>query len=81
MKRSTQWDIVAVFSLFLGFSMLMAMIYTRLAYSAGRGVSTFIEFYGNPFVAVFAIAFSFMCFIFGYLEGRKEESRQFPKAL
>lgn len=73
MKRSTQWDISAIFALFVGFSMLMAFIYGGLSSSAGRKVSLFINLYGNPLVGVFAIAFSFMCFIFGFLEGRKEE--------
>jgi len=77
LKKSTQWDLVGVFALLLGFSMLMAFIYSGMAYSAGKRVDIFIEVYGNPFVAVFATAFSFMSFIFGHLEGKKEEQRQF----
>jgi len=76
MKKSTQWDLSGIFALFMGFSMLMAFIYGGLTSSAGRKVSMFINLYGNPFVGVFAIAFSFMCFIFGFLEGKKEQRVQ-----
>ena len=65
MKRSTQWDIVGVFALVMSF---VSFYFFRF----GKADSPFIGL-GHPLLMVVFLLFSFMSFIFGYLEGKKEE--------
>ena len=79
LKKSTQWDIVGVFGLILGLGIVISLF----------GEYFPIQFRDTPsdyilWVVVSGIAFMFslMGFIFGYLEGKKEEfnpsRRYFP---
>ena len=74
LKRSTQWDIVGVFGLILGLGIVISLF----------GEYFPIQFRDTPsdyilWVVVSGIAFMFslMGFIFGFMEGKKEEQRRF----
>lgn len=69
-----QWDIVGVFALTLGLGVAICLF----------GGYFPIQFYDTPsdfilwlIVSGIAILFSLMGFVFGFLENKKEEERQF----
>ena len=73
LKKSTQWDIVGVFALVMTF-----VSFFILMFGSGplTGVNKLLFGLGNPLLIVVFLLFSFMSFIFGYLEGKKEEPKQ-----
>ena len=75
MKKSTQWDIVGVFGLTLGLGTIILLFGEYLPKWA----------YDNPsdsflllVVSGVEIMFGFMCFIFGFFEGKKEQNHFNP---
>lgn len=69
LKKSTQWDIVGIFGLTLGLGTIILLLGEYLPKWA----------YSNPsqpilllVVSAIEIIFGLMCFIFGYLESKKE---------
>ena len=71
LKKSTQWDLVGIFAFVLTFvSFFILMFSAKLTeYNLLLGL-------GNPLLTVVFLLFTFMCFIFGFLEGKKEEPKQ-----
>ena len=70
-----QWDLVGIVALTIGLGAWISVFY-------GGGVFRIGEVHvwlGNPFIIAFAVLFSFMCFVFGFFEGKKEEQGQFTK--
>jgi len=45
-----------------------------------QGVNLILVGLANPLLIAVFVLFGFMSFIFGYLEGKKEEQRSIPKA-
>ena len=74
LKKSTQWDIVGVFALMLGLGIAISLFGGYFPIQFRDTPSDFILWL---IVSGLAIMFSFMGFVFGFLEGRKEEQGQF----
>lgn len=73
LKKSTQWDIVGVFALTLGLGITISLFGEYLPIRYRDTLSDVILWL---IVSGISILFSIMGFIFGYLEGRKEEKTQ-----
>jgi len=73
LKKSTQWDIIGIVALTIGLGAWISIFQGGGFFKIGN-VNVWIS---NPFLIVFAVVFSFMCFSFGFFEGKKEEQRQF----
>ena len=73
LKRSTQWDVVGVFGLTLGLGIAFSLFgeYLPLQFR-----DTFPDVIIWMFVSGISILFSIMGFVFGYLEGKKEEKHE-----
>ena len=74
LKKSTQWDVFGVFALMLGLGTVICLF----------GGYFPKQWYSNPsslilwlIVSGIAVLFSAIGFIFGFLEGKKEEQREF----
>ena len=70
MKRSTQWDIVGVFALVMSFVSFYIFMF-------GKSDFPLIGL-GHPLLIVVFLGFGFMCFAFGFYEGKKEEEKITP---
>ena len=70
MKKSTQWDLVGVFGLILGLGIVISLFGEYLPI---RFRDTLADAVLWLVVSGIAFIFGFMGFVFGYLEGRKEE--------
>ena len=78
MKKSTQWDIVGVFGLILGLGIVISLFGEYLPIRFRDTLSDVILWL---VVSGIAIIFGFMGFIFGYLEGKKEEQSDSERIL
>lgn len=70
MKKSVQWDIVGVFAFILGIGIAISLFGKYLPIRFRDTPSDYILW---SIMSGIAILFSFMCFIFGYLESKKQE--------
>lgn len=71
LKRSTQWDIVGVFAITLGLGIAISLFGEYLPIQYRDTPSDVILWL---IVSGISILFSIMGFIFGFLEGKKEET-------
>jgi len=65
-KRSTQWDLIGLAALTLAFISFYSFTIQP------PPTDKIIKALGNPFLMAFFFLFTFMCFLFGYLETRKQ---------
>lgn len=69
LKKSTQWDLLGISASLLTFISFFIFIYCGPL----QGVNLLFLGFGNPPLMVFYLLFSFMSFIYGYLENNKDK--------
>ena len=67
MKRSTQWDLVGILGLILGLGIVILLFGRYMPIRFRDAPSDYILWF---IVSGFAILFSFLSFIFAYMEGK-----------
>jgi hypothetical protein len=69
LKKSTQWDVVGLFSA------MMTFIYFLITIIGGplQRANPFLLGLANPPLMIIYLLFSYMAFIYGYLESKKEQ--------
>lgn len=74
LKKSTQWDLVCIFALFMTFvSFFIFMFGSDPLFR----VNLLLIGLGNLLLIVIFLLFSFMSFVFAYLEGKREDQGRY----
>ena len=69
LKISTQWDLVGISAVVMAFVSFFVFMFCGPL----QGANLLLLGFGNPLLMVFYLLFSFMSFIYGYLESENRE--------
>ena len=75
LKASTQWNLVGMSTAVLTFASFFVFMYCGPL----QGTNLLLLGFGHPLLMMFYLPFSFMSFVYGYLESRKEPKLSVPE--